>query len=162
VQAELVAFRVAQDIGQRPAVAVRFDQLRTKPDQSFDIGRLLSGTYMDVKMHPILGDLAFRYTLKEQPRLDSRRVAARSHVPERGTAINEDSVVDRHPTIGNQLVDEHRMILDYRAVHLRPEHGLGMWIAAIERHLSPHGHPSCQTPPPGRDPQASTGRRIVV
>jgi hypothetical protein len=57
VNAELVALRVAHDVGDRPAVIVRLDQARTELLQPFDLGQLALRLHAHIQMHPILGDL---------------------------------------------------------------------------------------------------------
>lgn len=71
VQAELVALRVAHDIRERPAIAVRLGQLRAKSDEAIDLGRLAIFIDMDVQMHPVLRRLAFGHALEEEPGLDT-------------------------------------------------------------------------------------------
>jgi len=65
MQAKLVAFWITHNERQWPTVAVRLDQFCAKRDQPFDLSCLLVGIDMNVKVHPILSDLALRYPLEE-------------------------------------------------------------------------------------------------
>src|SRR6266498_1797972 len=121
VQAELVAFRVAHDMCQRPPVAMRLDQPRTEPYQACNLGRLLVGIDVDVKMHPVLGDLALRYALEKDPGLDTRRISTCRHVPERGALVDHDPVIRGHATVDDQLVDQRRVVFHRSAEHLLPD-----------------------------------------
>jgi hypothetical protein len=145
VQAELVALRVAHDIRKRTAIAVRVGQLRAKADEAIDLGRLAVFIDMDVQMHPVLRRLAFGHALEEEPGLDARRVLTRCHVAERGPSVHHDPVLRGHAPVGDQLIDQPRVVFDDRAENFGPERSLGVRISTVERHLSSHRQQSCPT-----------------
>src|SRR3712207_2035507 len=88
-------------------------------------------------MHSVLGDLALGHALEVEPWLATTWVMTRRDLTECGTTVDHDSVVGRHATAGNQLVDQCRMVLHGRAEHLRPESCLCVRIGTVERHLCP-------------------------
>jgi hypothetical protein len=83
VQAELVAFGVAHDVGERAAVVMGGDQFGAEPGQAGSFIRLAAGLDVDVDVNTVLRDLAFGHALEEQPRLGACRVAACRDDPER-------------------------------------------------------------------------------
>jgi len=85
------------------------------------------------------------HALEIEPGLHTHRVSTRGDVAERKAAVDHDSVLRGHATVGDQLVDKLRVVFHARAEDLRPECGLSVRVGAVERHLRSHRRALCQT-----------------
>src|SRR5215469_4132176 len=106
VHAELVALWVTHHVGERSAIVVSRNELRTEGREPGDLISLAVGFDVDVEMHSVLRDLALRNPLKEAPGLHAVRIPAGRHVSERRAPVDDDAILDRHAAVRDEPVDE--------------------------------------------------------